>query len=164
MGTAIAFWILGAVAVVAALGVVFLRDLFRAALLLLLSFSAVAGIFIILSADFLAAMQILIYVGAIGVLIIFAVMLTRDVKHASAWSKTRLLAGLAGAMVLATIILAVINTVGWPQGTPPPPAPTTAPLAERLFNTDSGFVLPFEIASVLLLAAVIGAIVLVRDK
>ena len=164
MGTAITFWILAVVAVVAALGVVFFRDLFRAALFLMLSFAAVAGIFLILSADFLAAIQILIYVGAIGVLIIFAIMLTRDVRQGNPWSGTRYLAGIAGALLLATIVLAVVNTAGWPAGVPPAPEATTAPLAERLFDMDTGFVLPFEIASVLLLAAVIGAIVLVRDK
>ena len=83
MGISIAFWILAVVGVMAALAVVLLRDVFRAALSLVLCFLTVAGIYITLSADFLAAVQILIYVGAISVLIILAIMLTREVQHGS---------------------------------------------------------------------------------
>ncbi|HEX76993.1 MAG TPA: NADH-quinone oxidoreductase subunit L [Dehalococcoidia bacterium] len=164
MGTVITFWALAVASVVAALAVVFLRDVFRAALFLLASFIAVAGIFLLLSADFLAAIQVLIYVGAIGVLIVFAIMLTREVKRGNPWGRMRFLAAIAGALLLVTIVLAVVNTAGWPGGTPPPPQATTEPLAMRLFDLETGFVLPFEIASVLLLAAVIGAIVLVRER
>lgn len=77
----IAFWIIATVCVVAALGVVMLRDIFRSALFLILCFLGVAGIFILLSADFLAAVQILIYVGAISVLIILAIMLLLGVLY-----------------------------------------------------------------------------------
>ena len=66
------FWILSAMAVIAALGVVLVQDLFRAALLLIVVFMAVAGFFVLLSAEFLAVVQILIYVGAIAILIIFS--------------------------------------------------------------------------------------------
>ena len=77
MGLEIAFWVLAIVGIGAALAVVLLRDIFRAALCLVLCFLTVAGIYITLSADFLAAVQVLIYVGAISVLIILAIMLTR---------------------------------------------------------------------------------------
>ena len=77
----VVFWILAVMAIVGALGVVLLPNLFRAALLLIVVFVAVAGMFILLSAEFLAVVQILIYVGAIAILIIFAVMLTRDVQR-----------------------------------------------------------------------------------
>jgi len=76
----IAFWILALIMVGAALAVVLLRDVFRAALLLILCFFTIAGIYITLNADFLAAVQVLIYAGAIGILLIFAIMLTRNVK------------------------------------------------------------------------------------
>ena len=79
----VVFWVLSVVAVGAALGVVLVRDLFRAALLLALVFVAVAGFFVLLSAEFLATVQVLIYVGAISVLFIFAVMLTQDVRRAT---------------------------------------------------------------------------------
>ena len=81
VGIAIAFWILASLAVISSAAVVLLRDIFRASLFLILSFLAVAGIYIILQADFLAVAQVLIYVGAISVLLIFAIMLTRDTQQ-----------------------------------------------------------------------------------
>ena len=83
MGLEIAFWVLAVVGVVAALAVVLLRDVFRVALSLILCFLVVAGIYVTLSADFLAAVQVLIYVGAISVLIILAIMVTREVQQGS---------------------------------------------------------------------------------
>ena len=77
----VAFWGLAALTVGGSLLVVHVRDVFRAAIFLVLSFLGVAGLYVMLSAEFLAVVQILIYVGAISVLIIFAVMLTRDVSH-----------------------------------------------------------------------------------
>ncbi|MBM4448631.1 MAG: NADH-quinone oxidoreductase subunit L, partial [Chloroflexi bacterium] len=77
----VSFWLLAVVAVTAALGVVLLRNVFRAALSLILCFLMVAGLYITLSADFLAAVQILVYVGAISVLIILAIMMTREVQR-----------------------------------------------------------------------------------
>ena len=79
----VAFWVLAVICVGAALAVVFVRDVFRAALFLILCFFTVAGIYITLNADFLAAVQVLIYVGAVSVLLIFAIMLTRDAKQGS---------------------------------------------------------------------------------
>jgi NADH-quinone oxidoreductase subunit J len=76
MGLTIAFWILAVVAVLAGIMVVSLKNVFRAALALILCFLTVAGIYVTLSADFLAAIQILVYVGAISVLIILAIMST----------------------------------------------------------------------------------------
>ena len=77
MGVDIAFWILAVVSVAAALMVVTLRNVFRAALALILCLVVVAGIYVTLSADFLAAVQILVYVGGISILVILAIMLTR---------------------------------------------------------------------------------------
>ena len=87
MGQVIAFWIFAAAIVGAALGVVLLKNVFRAAILLITCFLGVAGIFILLSADFLAAMQILIYVGAIAILVILAIMLTRELSIGSPSNK-----------------------------------------------------------------------------
>ena len=83
MGLTIAFWILAVVAVLAGIMVVTLKNVFRAALALILCFLTVAGLYITLSADFLAAIQILVYVGAISVLIILAILMTRDVQRGS---------------------------------------------------------------------------------
>jgi NADH:ubiquinone oxidoreductase subunit 6 (subunit J) len=166
----IAFWILALIMVGAALAVVLLRDVFRAALLLILCFFTVAGIYITLNADFLAAVQVLIYAGAIGILLIFAIMLTRNVKEGNPFGKLKISALLVSLMVFATIVGVVVSTnwatvTGVSQGVEVPVgSPTTSAIATALFDQSKGFVLPFEIASVVLLAALIGAIVLVRDR
>ena len=162
MGLEIAFWGLAIVGVVAALAVVLLRDVFRAALSLILCFLVVAGIYITLSADFLAAVQVLIYVGAISVLIILAIMLTREVQQGSLSNKLRIPAFVVAVLLLGVVGFAVVNTP-WQVSTVPPLEPTTAALAGRLFG-EGGFILAVEIAAVLLLTAILGAIVLVREK
>jgi len=162
MGLDIAFWVLAVVSVGAALAVVLLHDIFRAALFLVLCFFTVAGIYITLSADFLAGAQVLIYVGAIGVLILFAIMLTRESRRGSPSGRLRLPALLIGLLFLVTMIFVVVST-DWHVTAELPTEPTTTAIAQSIFGED-GFVLAFEIAAALLLAAVIGAIVLVREK
>jgi NADH:ubiquinone oxidoreductase subunit 6 (subunit J) len=162
MGMDIAFWILAVVSVTSALAVVLTRDLFRAALFLVLCFFTVAGIYATLSADFLAGAQVLIYVGAIGVFIIFAIMLTRDSRQGSPSGRLRIPALFIGVLFLATMIFALVNT-DWNAVAEVPSESTTSAIAHALFSED-GFVLAFEIAAALMLAAVIGAIVLVREK
>jgi NADH-quinone oxidoreductase subunit J len=162
MGLVVAFWILTAVAILAALLVVTLKNVFRAALALILCFIAVAGIFVTLNADFLAAVQIIVYVGAIGVVIILAIMLTRDVQKGSPSNKLKLPAFIIAALFLGAVCYAM-TTTKWPVASVPPVQPTTTALGEKLFGA-GGFILPLEIAPVLLLAAILGAIVLVREK
>ncbi|MFC1955652.1 NADH-quinone oxidoreductase subunit J [Chloroflexota bacterium] len=162
MGLIIAFWILAAVAILAALGVVVIRNVFRAALSLILCFLAVAGLYITLSADFLAAVQILVYVGAISVLIILAIMMTREVQQGNPSNRLRIPAFLVAIVFLVVLVFAMINT-SWQVSGIAPIAPTTGPLALKLLG-ENGFILPVEIAAVLLLAAIIGAIVLAREK
>jgi len=162
MGLEITFWILAVVALVAALGVVLLRNIFRAALSLVLCFLTVAGIYVTLSADFLAAVQVLIYVGAISVLIILAIMLTREVQRGSPANKFRIPAFVVAIIFFGVVSFALLYT-SWQVAGTPPQEPTTSALAMRLFG-EGGFILPLEIAPVLLLAAIIGAIVLVREK
>ena len=162
MGMDIAFWILAVISVGAALAVVFLRDIFRVALFMILCFFAVAGIYVALSADFLAAAQVLIYVGAIGVLLMFAIMLTRESKRGSLTGRLRPLAMLVAILFMVTVILVVIST-DWNIAAEVSKEETTAKIAQSIFSRD-GFVLAFEIAAALLLAAAIGAIVLVREK
>jgi NADH-quinone oxidoreductase subunit J len=162
MGLDIAFWVLAIIGVAAALAVVLLRDIFRAALSLILCFLVVAGIYVTLSADFLAAAQVLIYVGAISVLIILAIMLTRDVQRGSLTNKLRVPAFVVAVLLLAVISFAVTNT-GWQISGQAPLEPTTAALAGKLFG-EGGFMLAVVIAALLLLAAILGAIVMVREK
>ena len=162
MGLAVAFWILAVVGILAALGVVLLRNVFRAALSLILCFIAMAGIYVTLHADFLAAVQILVYVGAISILIIIAIMLTREVQYGSPSNKLRIPAFIVAILFFGAVTFVMLNTQ-WQVSSLAPQAPTTSALAGKLFGA-GGFLLPVEIAPVLLLAAIIGAIVLVREK
>ena len=162
MAQLIAFWMLAVVAVVSALGVVMLRNVFHAALSLVLCFVMVAGLYVTLSADFLAAVQILVYVGAISVIIILAIMMTRDVQQGNPSNRMRLPAFLVAVVFLGMMVFTVIKTP-WQISSAVPLAPTTAPLALKLFGAD-GYILPVEIAAVLLLAAILGAIVIAREK
>ncbi len=162
MGQVIAFWIFAVAIVGAALGVVLLKNVFRAAILLITCFLGVAGIFIMLSADFLAAMQILIYVGAIAILVILAIMLTRELSIGSPSNKFKIPALIIAGLFGLGIILTVINTK-WLINTTAPAPTTTSGLAVKLFSKD-GFILPVEIIPTVLLATILGAIVLIKDK
>lgn len=158
----IAFWTLAALAVIGALMVVTQRNVFRAALTLILCFLAVAGIFITLSADFLAAIQVLIYVGAIAVLIILGVMLTRDSKQASTSNNLGPWAFVMAGGLLAVSIYVITNTA-WLTVGEITFAPTVDDLGLALFGNQA-YLLALEITPILLLAAVLGSIVLVREK
>jgi len=185
------FWFLSVVAIGAALGVVLIRDLFRAALLLIVVFVAVAGFFVMLNAEFLAVVQVLIYAGAISILIIFAVMLTRDVQRGNMPNRLQVPAVLFAALLLAALVVVAIDT-SWnlvPEEqrervelvqTSAVANVTTEALESAGLTTQEeqqaarqagladlligDFVLPFEAVSVLLLAALIGSLVLVRPR
>jgi len=162
IGQSISFWILAVVAVVAALMVVSLQNVFRSALALILCFLVIAGIYILLSAEFLAVVQILIYVGAISVIIILAIMMTREFQHGSPSNKLRIPALMVALVFLGLVLFAVTNTT-WHISGAGPVSPAANALADKLFG-NGGYVLPVEIAGLLLLAAIIGAIVLVRNR
>ena len=158
----VAFWVLAVICVGAALAVVFVRDVFRAALFLILCFFTVAGIYITLNADFLAAVQILIYVGAVSVLLIFAIMLTRDAKQGSPSGRLRVPALIIGLVLLGVMIGSILS-FDWQPSAETSGMVRTQDIAGLLFS-EGGFVLAFEIAGLMLLAAIIGAIVLLREK
>jgi NADH:ubiquinone oxidoreductase subunit 6 (subunit J) len=162
-----AFWSLAIVTVGGALGVVRTPNMFRAALLLVVSFVGVAGIFALVNADFLAVVQLLVYAGGVAVLVIFAAMITTDVAEGNRATGTQPFAVLVSLVLLAALVFAVVQAE-WnllPDDLPPPLAAafvdTAAALGRMLLNE---FVLPFEIAGVVLLAAVIGALSLVRER
>jgi len=185
----IVFWILTVMAVGASLGVVLVQDLFRAALLLVVVFMAVAGFFVLLSAEFLAVVQVLIYVGAIAILIIFAVMLTRDVQRGNLPNRLQIPAVVFASLLLVALVTVAIDTkwdflpaeqqervdlvqtsaVTTLTGDVLTESGITSPedqeqvqsagLADLLIGD---YVLPFEAVSVLLLAALIGGLALVR--
>ena len=100
----VAFWVLATIAVGSGLMVVWLRDLFRAALFLATLFLSIAGLYVLLQADFLAAAQVLIYVGAVSVLLIFAIFLTHNVQQGNPPSSLRLPALALAALVFFALV------------------------------------------------------------
>ena len=158
----ICFLLLSSVVVVGAIGVVFLTNIVYSAFLLGGVFMAVAGLYLLLNASFVAAAQVLVYVGAVNVLILFAIMLVNkkeDLKPIEGLRLRRILSGVVCSVLL--ILLTRVNfSSNW--NIPGPKSigeEATERIGEHLF-TD--YLLPFELASVLLLMAMIGAIVLAR--
>jgi NADH-quinone oxidoreductase subunit J len=158
----VAFLVLAVAAVASAVGVVTSRNIFYSALLLIASLFMVAGFYVLLQAPFLAAVQVLVYVGAIAILIVFAVMLTEGMmsKTARSWNEQWWVALLV-ALCLAAVLLYVVVTATWQVSSAAPPADAIAALGQTLMST---YVLPFEVASVLLLMALIGAIIIAREE
>jgi NADH-quinone oxidoreductase subunit J len=162
MALSIGFWILAVIAVAGSLMVVLLKDIFRGALSLVLCLVAVAGIYITLSADFLAGVQVLVYVGAISILLIIGIMLTREIKQTSPTNKFRIPAFLVALVFLGVMCFVFLGTP-WQTTSVNPVEQTTAVLGNAFFG-DNGYLVTVEIAGVLLLAAVIGAITMGREK
>lgn len=162
MGMQIAFWVLSILAAVSAVGVIMQKNLVHAALLLILCFGAVAGIFVTLSADFLAVAQLVINVGAVAILLIMAIMLTRSVTSGSPFNKLSLPA-LAVTGLLAAIVIVIVISTSWTISSALPAEPTTSYLADILFNNE-GFILLIQLVAILVLAVAIGAITLLREE
>ncbi len=157
----VAFFVLAGIALVGAVLVASLRNIMHAALALMLTFLGVAGIYLLLEAEFVAVVQVLVYIGAIAVLILFAIMLTRGLM-------TRTLAPgnsqWVGALLIALFLFAVLFFVAigtrWPLGQTINTSNLIPQIGQELVTT---YVLPFEVASLLLLSALIGAIVIARE-
>ena len=156
------FIILSITTLGAAVAVVTSKNLFHSALFLILSFVGVAGLYILLEAGFLAAVQILVYVGAISILIIFAIMLTRRlmakdlVQRNAQWG----ISGLV-ALLFFTVLGFVLLRMDWPVVDAAVPRDSISILGQELMST---YALPFEVASVLLLVALVGSIIIARER
>ena len=187
----VVFWLLTVAVIGSALGVVLVKDLFHAAMLVVVVFIGVAGFFVMLSAEFLGVVQVLIYAGAVSILVIFAVMLTRDVQRGNLPNRIQMPAMVLSIMLLATLVWTATQTewnlidesqqdrVDLVQ-TSSVSVITDETLRASGFTSEGereafekagladlllgDFVLPFEAVSVLLLAAVIGALALVRTR
>ncbi len=159
------FIVLSAITLLGAWIVITNRNLYRAALGLVLSFFGVAGLYALLNAGFLAVVQVLIYVGAISILIIFAIMLTRGVmdrdvvQRNSQWAISALVALALFGVLGYTLAFRAADQ--WPVSGAGLPQDAIAKLGEALVVT---YALPFEVASVLLLVALVGAIVIAREQ
>jgi NADH-quinone oxidoreductase subunit J len=159
------FGVFALLAVGSALGAALAPRVFNAAVGLLGTFLAVAGLYALLGADFVAAAQVLVYVGGILVLLVFAVLLTgRVLGRVGLEPKASvLLPAIVGGIVFLGLALA-IRATAWPGATAAEPdAPTTAALGRALLDPQR-YLVPFELASVLLLAALVGAAYLVRRR
>ena len=155
------FWIFAAVMIGSALLVVTMRDIIRCGLAMMVCFGSLAGIYVILGAPLLAATQVIVYIGGISVLILFAIMLTQT-KDAPARLvfQTQALPAAIASIVIAVVIALAIGATDWGEAAHRVRLATAA-LSEALFN---GFVLPFEMVSVLLLAAVVGGVYLAKRE
>jgi len=159
-GIVVAFWILSATTVICALMVAAARNLIHAVLFLALTFVGVAGIYIVLSADFVAVVQVLIYAGAVGVLMTFAIMLTPGADRLNSSTVFQAPALVLSALVLAVIVFVALDTE-WAISDRQAFSATARSLGEAFLKP---YIVPFEVASVLLAAAMIGAIVLSREE
>ena len=158
----VVFYLLAAITVLSAGGVAFSNNIVYSAFSLMGTLLGAAGLFVMLAADFVAVVQVLIYVGGILVLTLFAVMLTHRVadvrisnRSLGRWPTLLVIAVIGAVMVHAVRITA------WHQTDPTVPAPTTYAIGDGLLTT---YILPFELASIVLLAALIGAVVLSRKE
>lgn len=173
----VAFLVFSVMSLGSGLMVVLSRNLFHAVLFLMSSLFGVAGLFVLLVAPFLAAVQVLVYIGAIAILMLFVIMLTRQMMSSKDLYNTQWQWSAVVAVAIFVVLIFVLTPLGdelggdyAPQLNAELPEDPTAEVdyvtVEELgtaFITRDGFVLPFEIASVLLTAAMIGAIVVARE-
>jgi NADH-quinone oxidoreductase subunit J len=154
----IAFVALGVVGSVAAIRLVTARNVVHAALYLVVTLAMVGAVYLVVAAEFLAWVQVLIYVGAIVVLLLFSLMLTKaPIGRETLDNQQRGVAAFVGAGVLAGLAFLIQDTFGGKRVALTPTR--TAQIGVSIFRD---FVLPFEVVSVLLLAALIGAVVIAR--
>lgn len=167
----LAWWLLAIETVFAAILVIRLRDIFKAALALVAFFLGVVGLFVLLNAEFLAAVQLLIYVGAISILLVFTILLTRDVQGGNTSSRFRGLA-MVPVLFLVSVVIFVATTTDWPLLQEAALLPPVQEKVAEVFGNSAPwiggllvreFVLPFEAVSLLLVAALVGAIALARE-
>jgi NADH-quinone oxidoreductase subunit J/NAD(P)H-quinone oxidoreductase subunit 6 len=155
------FLLFAAAMVGTALLVVTMRDIIRCGLALMVSLGALAGLYVVLGAPLVAGAQVLVYIGGITVLILFAIMLTQSKAGPSRLVfQTQAVPAAIASIILAIIIALTVTATDW-GALPARLSTATNDLALLLFRD---FVLPFEIVSVLLLAAVIGGVFLAKHE
>jgi NADH:ubiquinone oxidoreductase subunit 6 (subunit J) len=155
------FWVLAAVMIGAGFLVVTMRDIIRCGLAMIVCFLALAGIYVLMGAPLLGAAQVIVYIGAISVLVLFAIMLTqtKDAPSRLVFQTQAVPAAIASVIVAILIALAVAAT-DWGE-LPQRVRLATSTMSKVLFER---FTFPFEIVSVLLLAAVIGGVFLAKRE
>ena len=156
----VSFWIIAVTMVVAAIGVVTMKNIVHAALALVIVLAGVAAQYILLQAEFLGIVQVLIYIGAVIVLFLFGIMLTRAPMRRTGEfdNDQRVLAGLVSLLIFGVLAYLLSDQFRGDKLRLGQPTQTSA-IADSIFRT---YVVGFEVVSMLLLAALIGAIVLAR--
>lgn len=156
----IAFWVIAAVMSVSAIRVVTARNVIHAALYLVATLLGAGILYVLMLAEFVAWVQVLVYVGAIVILMLFGLMLTRaPIGKGNFDNDQRLLAALTAGAVFGVTSWIIVDSFGGAIDFAVERPPTTENIGEIIF---SSYVLPFEIVSVLLLAALVGAVVIAR--
>jgi NADH-quinone oxidoreductase subunit J len=155
------FWIFAAILIGSGLLVVTMKDIIRCGLAMIVCFGALAGIYVLLGSPLIGAAQVIVYIGAISVLILFAIMLTQT-KDAPARLVFQTQAGAAAvaSVLIAVLIALAVAATDWGE-VPERIRLATSELATVLFRD---FILSFEVVSVLLLAAVIGGVFLAKRE
>jgi NADH-quinone oxidoreductase subunit J/NAD(P)H-quinone oxidoreductase subunit 6 len=160
-GDDILFFVLAEILIGSGLLVVTMRDIIRCGLAMIVCFGALAGIYVTVGAPLVAATQVLVYIGAISVLILFAIMLTQTkVGSTKLVFQTQAVGAAIAAMVLAVVIALTVGATDW-RGVAQRAHTATDQLARVLF---ADYVLPFEVVSVLLLAAVVGGVFIAKRE
>ncbi len=166
------WWVVAGVTVVSALLVVHLQDLVKAAMALIATFIGVAALFVMLNAEFLAVVQVLIYVGAVSILLIFGILMMRDVQRGSPSNRLRVPALGVMALVLGAMVFVALDTP-WNLLRDVPATPELQTVAEAVYGNSppvigglllQEFALPLEAAALVLMVALLGAIALVRER
>ena len=155
------FWLFAAVMIGSALLVVTMKDIIRCGLAMIVCFGSLAGIYVILGAPLIAAAQVIVYIGAISVLILFAIMLTqtKDAPSRLVFQTQAVPAAIASVILVIVVALSIAAT-DWGEAADRVRL-ATAEMSTILFKD---YVLPFEIVSVLLLAAVVGGVYLAKRE
>ena len=159
-GDALAFWALSIVLVGSALAVVLSKNLFHAVLWLALALTGTAGVFLLLDAEFLAAVQLLLYAGGIVTIVVFAIVVTERLIGERLSQTNRHIVGGAGvALALLAVVLSTITEQAVTTTRPPMGEDVTRVIGETVLTR---FVLPFELLAVLMLAGLMSAIYFAR--
>jgi NAD(P)H-quinone oxidoreductase subunit 6 len=156
------FYVLAAFTIAGAGGVALSRNILYSSIGLLVALLGAGSLYVFLSADFVAVTQLLIYIGGVLVLILFAVMLTNRITEVSVSNSSfGLFGGALLFVAVAPVLLVVAVNAPWPASPPAALAPTTVEIGNGFLTK---WLLPFEVASLVLLATLIGAVVIARKE
>jgi NADH:ubiquinone oxidoreductase subunit 6 (subunit J) len=160
----IAFWVMTVLALGGGIGVVASKNLFHSALFLIVSLFGVSGYYVLLSAGFLAVVQLMVYAGAIAVLVLFAIMFSRRPMEKVSQANHQWWLALLMAILLFAVLVGIVGLVDWPKNGGPEPAAAATTVQQLGVAFLGSYLIPFMVVSILLSVALIGAIMLAREK